>query len=870
MNTNTQRQVQLEQFFRGKWWQGDFEKSDFIISAWSPGIGPPEAEKLFANANLGPYSRVNLERLRHGYGLLRADSETCLLLHIRPGPRKARGYIYPDYRCIVVPAWVVAELAGNIQPLWALLDSQPHLPELAPGEQLLPPVSVTVEKAILSVEISQVESILHEFDQQREGLACLLTALIENRPVAIQGAPSDPAQRWMYCQGLLLLLPPQLRHQWTFATEVLDSSKCPALLKFLYQDGYIKPTIDDFEYQWRTGNCTSHPQSIHPYAQFVMHLADGGVDQLIYMLHSETVTETVAQLHACARTDILAILADRLVLLPIITGGMANELEWDLIQRLLTNQIRVLSQLEPMKAEAMSQEIKTLLNELVAQGFSAETFALLLAQIRTSTLSGSMWSDALEWTAISHLRQQGERLEVSELLQFMDDVRNIRKSLTDEAWNGFIVALWPLSVRDVRVTQSLLDLWLDYPTPVDYKATFLLDPRATAKFPEDLDKLRRYWLTSSPVEPLPALLAISSQFRQQDRFLLDMVEEAISRGTFELVSEAVLDRMLALAQTGEHKKRVLLLCGQIVDFQDRLESRARRKLPWLLVTLSRFDEAVAFLSFSQIGGDLPQVVCNLCRTAPLPDPIEFLQRLEQVPALQRVLDNARLGLLGRENWDIRLMTTAQVNTLGRICQTMTKSVLQRPESWITKVAALKHLWVSPAVIQIPTLKSQIVASVDQYVDELSDEQFSLQIMYLERAFMHDVPDLYATTHIPALAQLVRIFGSRSIDDIGRYIDNTANLLSNLPAFLAHWNSYYNEFQHQLGDRLPAEQQRLYHNCVDILTRIGQATTLPTEPLATLHQMLERVDYLLQHAREVERASEKSFLTRILGRRRDEP
>ena len=93
---------------------------------------------MYATASFGGYNRVSsLKGLRHAYGLLRHDSDSYLLVHVRPAPVKASGHLYPDYHVVVVPRRIVENLQGHLERLWDILDRASHLPQIPRDAQPL-------------------------------------------------------------------------------------------------------------------------------------------------------------------------------------------------------------------------------------------------------------------------------------------------------------------------------------------------------------------------------------------------------------------------------------------------------------------------------------------------------------------------------------------------------------------------------------------------------------------------------------------------------------------------------------------------------------------------------------------------------------
>lgn len=847
MNTSTQHPLQLEQFYRGKWWENGLEKSDLIITACSPGMSSREAERLFAGANLGSFNRTDLARLQHGYGLLQVDAETYLLLHVRPGPRRARGYVYPDYRCIVVPEPIMSALAGNLQPLHALFDDAPHLPELTANDTTLPGVTLAVESASLDREIELVQLLFQEFAHKLELLEQLLSALITKRPVAVLDAPPDPAWRWAICQALLLVLPPQLRQRWTFATEVFDGSGCPARLKFFYKDPYVRPAVEDFQYRWQTGEFRPRLQSIHPYAQFVIQHWDQGAAWLIETLHDQEATAIVGLLQAFPLQDILTILVDRLTVLPTIKQYQAQQADWETIQRLLTHQIRLLasSALAPEATNWLLDDSQSILRNAAQQGLGARAYLFLDNQLRNPELDWQKWHSILEKIALENLRQaQGE----ADILAVVKQVQQTQSELAPEFWDEFINTLRPACDQSTGITWALLDLWLAHETTTDYK-DFLLDANATAQFPPALAALRRH-LLHLPLEAEDrtiSLVDISGKSPPTAAyFFLDMAEEANTRTAFTLFDKYATRHFAELAQQPEYKHRVLRLVDQLLAAKEQLDEEVLTEFPRLLVKLTRVDQAVEILAHLAQSPRFSQQVLHLInelyRTAPLSNSLEFWAKLQQVPALSDTISQANVSLLEHSDWGAIRLTDEMVEQLKQLSRAYVQSVLQSSSSWPEKAAELNHLPFTAAVQHVKPLLPVIRGTINWYAREKLVPE---QIHEMSAAFRDYCPGLYKETQLRVLASLVDAFGSHQFEELERYIATTVRVLENLQYIEDEWDNYEAELRRQTR-KLPSErQQDFYRNCNILLGTLQVPLETSTEPVNALWRLLGALSQFLK-------------------------
>lgn len=862
MNTLPQHQLQLEQFCRGKLLENGLEKSDFIITACSSGVNTREAERLFAAANFGSFNRLDLARLQHGYGFLQADPETYLLLHVRPGPRLSRGYVYPDYRCIVVPVEVVHQLAGNLQPLLTLLDSEPHLPELAVVNLALPKVPLSLESIADDQEHTLLQFLFEAFANKSEHLDQLLSMLIAERSVAIIDAPADLAWRLNLCQALLLVLPPPLRQRWTFATEVFGGDGCLARLKFLYRDPYARPGGNDDQYRWQTGEFSPKIKSLHPYVHRVKHLWTQGAHWLTITLHDESVTEVVERLSQCHLKEILEIVAYRLMLPTDLHGDSHSD--WQVVEQLVTSQLKIVTtyKLSPHTTDWLVTDSLSSLHKAASVGFGTEAYAFLNDPIAMSALDRQSWQSTLASISLEYLKQQPEE---SNLLCFLEQVQQTQGALSNEFWGKLIDALRPNCETSEQVVWQTLALWLTYETASDYRE-FLLDANATAKFPAELAALRHsFGLPSTTQAQAVSLVTLSQKLPPNSaRFFLDMLQEAITRQAFSLVDNAVLRHLVELTQQPEHRDSALSLVEQLLDARDQLSSEVLLELPRLLLTSGQIDPAIELLEHLAEMPDakelIPLLVGNLCRTINFADPFRFVEKLEQSAALRDAMPQAYLGILQRAQWrDDSRLTIEMIDRLKRVCDAYTESVLASQDDWAKKGRLLESLKDTEAVASVSTLLLQIAETINRYARTKLEPA---KILVVQKEFAIHCPTLAQQSRLEMLALLVDTFGSHQPQNITNTVATTVRLLKSIEFVAESWRDYAAELGRQMDTLSVKEQADFVRNCNYLVALLNGQTAQSSDPVHALSKLLDVVWQQMRPTGKNNEPSEKNWLKKL--------
>ncbi len=774
------RSIPLHQFYYGKWWEGNQERSDFIVTACSAGLQDREARQLYIRANLGSDNRVSdLGGLKHAYGLLKADDDTYLLLHVRPGPIKARGHVYPDYRCIVIPRPVIVKLAGNLKLLLeggedGLLDNDAHLPKLSPGLRELP--KLQLEEPIQSLPAQRESELLQFLDKEFENschLVPLLSALITGKPVAIVDAPSDPnSWRWDLSQAIMFTLPPIFRHHLTFATEVFDSTACLALLKFLYKDPRVRSGKEDIRFSWKHKTFRPEP-SPHSYAEFIDKYWSKGPLWLAELINSEHISALADLCKNKSLADALSVLADKMELTQKINEKTVKEEDLPLLERAIGMELKLAGQ-----APTLVNGLQKTMLQLTEQGFGYEMYKLLWNWLRQSAY---IWGkNTLQQIVFTHLKHPSHFETEGNLLDFINNVRDSSNYFEPQFWTQFITALQPASQQYASVTVRLISLSLDY--DLDYK--LILIDKSDRKWPSELEPIVNQFLNPSCryVSSSGALVTASRILpRHQDQFFIILSELTILQDCLHLIDKDALQHLGLLINDDRYQHRVFTIVNELYDQLESLDSQVLLDLAKLCVAQAEQDKH--FWS--------------------------------------AIMREVYLGILNRSDLPV-------TDDLKGICWQVTSDVLKMQASWPEKAAILAEMASSYTLQTEQELRQQMIEAINDHARENISSLEELRNM--NDAF-DQYPPLQNESRLRILMMLGEALGSQKLADFEQKL--TITMLANLKRIdLLNWAHIEQEVLKQVQDFLPEAQENFRRNCLELASLIapGQSPEAPSQSL----------------------------------------
>ncbi len=142
----------------------------------------------------------------------------------------AGGEKTPIYHYIRLPHDLWLNLAGNLSPLRAISETPivpPNTVQAAiPPLEFSPPPAITQEERIASIEAAL------EIATNFEYLLHILDAALDDARLLLREFPSSIEKRLALVQGLMMLLPPQVRSMLTFSLHAEEIPRCAARLVF--------------------------------------------------------------------------------------------------------------------------------------------------------------------------------------------------------------------------------------------------------------------------------------------------------------------------------------------------------------------------------------------------------------------------------------------------------------------------------------------------------------------------------------------------------------------------------------------------------------------------------------------------------------
>lgn len=682
----------LPHFYRGKFVeQGKvLTRIDFNIIAWSPSsLNPDNLEHLFMQANFGSYNAVsNLESLRHGYGLFRCDEETYVLTHVRPGSVKDRGHLIPYYHCILIPSDLLIDLAGNLRPLINLLGNEPHPPTFRRNSPSPEKVRLEDFRPLSAWEKEQALAIVYEsFRDQVELFGQLLTALLQQQSVAIINAPTDPTWRLEFIQALWLTLPPAVCDHITFATEVFESDKCTALVKFLYNDYYARGGNNDVHLFWGSDRLNRNI-SPHPYAEFLVSNWDHGPIWLVDNMPQWSEQFAAITANTQVVSEAMAILGYRLQLLQQIEQGIVKPKELVEVIRtdptLTDSQIRDFSlsllyiavergQLELMDVVIERGVVSNLADDLdremirlSKQGFGERVYKLLQRWLQKPANSGidlDYWNEVVQEVRIIHVNYLIDQNTEQSILASISTIRSMAESLKQEVLSDFIIKLSPVSGTYAKVALEYFSLVVCY----DYESllNLLKDREARQKWPSQLRTVATY--ISGPnfsQAPNPRALVQAAQAlkreRDQEIAFVSLAFLAIKQGRVDLMDTASWQFLQTISAKHEWGRENAIRLSKLLtdaDWIKQLRSdNAIFELVKLRLALSDYPRAVSLLRAIQVeyrdeSNRFAAQVGLLCQTSATDSDgaLAFLREMSSNFAPTITIE-ACIGFLNKFNW----------------------------------------------------------------------------------------------------------------------------------------------------------------------------------------------------------------------------
>jgi hypothetical protein len=260
----------LDHFYHGKIIENGQTRGDFTVTAVSQGLDPEEVNSYYYSAGLGSFNDISkFGKQEQIVGLMQHNEKIFVAVNVRSSPVRDRGYYYPDYHIILLPAPLVRKLQGNLKPLMALFDGQPNHPTFSTQAAHINHIEMPESgPADRSDVVRAIDCMLQRLEGNWDLLGQLLTVLAGKGCLAITSGPPGIEEKVEFIQALINCFPREVRPDITFATDVLESTHCSARIKFIYPDEYAHPAKNDFHWIYG-GEIRSERLPLHPYVYWL-------------------------------------------------------------------------------------------------------------------------------------------------------------------------------------------------------------------------------------------------------------------------------------------------------------------------------------------------------------------------------------------------------------------------------------------------------------------------------------------------------------------------------------------------------------------------------------------------------------------------
>ena len=582
----------LERFYYGKL-QNTASTVKPTVLARTSGITAEHVKECLLAARLAP---PNLEqtsdKMPAAIGIFRGEKLDFILSVAQVNESGV-----PQLLFVLLPKGPMSWLAGNLQPFRSLGNLEMPMFS-APRDNLTPFVLKDPKMATNAQQGKVMSNFLFYCQDNMEIAEGILTGLINGKPLAILNAPNVLDKRLNFIEGVSDLLPPPVRMNLTFATNVLSANSTLAQIKFLATaeapEGHII-------YDWQSGELIPAKYDRHDYAKFILAQLRLDPDRVIEYTENLSKTTAWRAMRKDTLQDALAWAAQRARIDATVKTGqpadrdkVANILRQD---PTLSNDLRVSYAKHLL---AMTLALKEWGPADIIPGIAAahrDVAEAIFGQLREGINTKKHQAEALQ--LVEHWM-----LDVPEApalpwhqLWHLSSWMELQKYLEDKDYHSASEYIHGLSAKgehfkiDTVASQIILQtLKYAYDAPQLAQALLILaathvpsggfqqlvtDERLAKQFAPPMQKalavLRQDAYSTDAAKPQPEILirgvaSLPKQYRPA--VLAQLVEIALYLRRSELIDATVLMEILRLAQS-EHSDRYKQLINYILeDFAD--------------------------------------------------------------------------------------------------------------------------------------------------------------------------------------------------------------------------------------------------------------------------------------------------------------
>ena len=578
----------LERFYYGKL-QNTASNVKPAVLARTAGIAAGHVKECLLAARLAPPTlEQTSDKMPASIGIFRGEKLDFIL-----SVAQVNASGVPQLLFVLLPKGPMSWLAGNLQPFRSLGNLEMPM-FTAPRDNLTPFVLKDPKTATNAQQGKVMSNFLFYCQDNMETAEGVLTGLINGKPLAILNAPNSLDKRLNFIEGVSNLLPPPVRMNLTFATNVLNAGSTLAQIKFLANPETLN---DHVVYDWETGQLTPAQYERHDYAKFILAQLRLDPDRVIEYTENLSKTTAWRAMRKDSLQSALGWAAQRARIDATVKTGqpadrdkVANILRQD---PTLSNDLRVaytkhllamtlaLQEWEPADIipgiAAAHRDVAEAVFAQLREGINSKKHQAEALQLVEHWMLNVPEAPALPWHQLWHLSSWIE----------------LQKSLEDKDYHSASEYIHGLSAKgdhfkiDTVASQIILQtLKYAYSSPQLAQALLILaathvpsggfqqlvtDERLAKQFALPMQKalavLRQDAYSTDAAKPQPEILirgvaSLPKQYRPA--VLAQLVEIALYLRRSELIDSTVLQEILRLAQS-EHADRYKQLINYILE-----------------------------------------------------------------------------------------------------------------------------------------------------------------------------------------------------------------------------------------------------------------------------------------------------------------
>jgi hypothetical protein len=596
---------------------------------------------------------------------------------------------------IVIPVDVLRAIGGNLRGMMRLLEQT--MPVFDQPDQPLSPIMFPQVGA--PTADAQIDSMLALMTATRDRLTMvemLLAALIEGVPIAVYDAPTDPARRIDFVEGLLALLPPPARVGVTFALHATPATRVDAQLRFLTSG---EPPADALVFNWQRAELSgSAPDD--DYSHFIVSQLRLDPDLVIQQTNALTAVASWRIRRGDLLAEALSYAAYRLKIDNSLLNNLPVEAE-DAVKILnedptLNETLRAAyarhvlafglalgetTHIEPIGALLREQpELERAalaqLQDALREGKTDAVYELLTLWLSKPLAPDSMaWQELAQNAALQRLGEVTASGDTAEIRRFIHQLRSASFDLDLRRIIARIIeAAKPAMARDPDLALTLFILGAQH-LNADQFNDLLRDRALLNELPDNLRRVSSY-VTNETAAPAPSglLARTATGFGSESEMLvlLRLTEAALMSQRYDLIDTNALTLLAAAASTpdGDEHDTVLRWVVQNLSTDELLptldDPGPRCLLQILLARRQYTDLARELLRHARVlysvdkQGDYAVMVRRLFAETPV-DADELpgaLETLEDAGVKPLPLAMAHLGALKQGNWAATLHPVA--------------------------------------------------------------------------------------------------------------------------------------------------------------------------------------------------------------------